>query len=528
MKKVLMCIIALIVSVPAVWGQISPGELSKAHANLEGIRNCVKCHKLGDKVTNEKCLDCHTEIATRIQQHEGYHASSEVQGKDCSGCHNEHHGRDFDMLNLDKTTFNHNLTGFTLQGAHKRTDCQACHKKEFITDTKLKDKKLTYLGLSQQCLSCHQDYHQQTLSDNCTECHNFESFKTVPGFHHNQTAFPLKGKHAEVTCVDCHQKETIDGKPFQHFADVPHANCTSCHEDVHHNKFGQTCTRCHSEQSWGQIKGMANFDHNKTGFPLQGLHSKVACQQCHKNNYAAPLAHNRCSDCHTDYHKGDFTRTNTDSDCKDCHTVKGFQFTNYTIEKHNLSNFKLNGAHMATPCFSCHKKEDRWRFRNIGSNCIDCHQNVHSGFMDDQYTLKDGCNSCHDENAWSEVSFDHSKTGFALSGVHAQTNCGACHYTKGDNGKTVQRFAKLNPSCTECHQDIHHGQFARYGDEGCSRCHGFDDWSASKFDHNQARFKLEGAHASVSCVSCHPQVKSKDGSYTKYTYKSIECATCHN
>ena len=149
MKKVIMCLISVVLSVPTVWGQISPGELTKAHANLEGIRNCVKCHELGDKVTNEKCLACHTKIATRIQQHEGYHASSEVQGKDCSTCHNEHHGRDFDMLNLDKATFNHNLTGFQLQGAHKRTDCQACHQKKFITDTKLKDKKLTYLGLSQ-------------------------------------------------------------------------------------------------------------------------------------------------------------------------------------------------------------------------------------------------------------------------------------------------------------------------------------------------------------------------------------------
>ena len=59
-------------------GQISPGDLTSAHAHLEGISNCTQCHVLGDKVTNDKCLPCHKEINTRIQQRKGYHASSEV------------------------------------------------------------------------------------------------------------------------------------------------------------------------------------------------------------------------------------------------------------------------------------------------------------------------------------------------------------------------------------------------------------------------------------------------------------------
>ena len=29
--------------------QISPGELTKSHAHLEGMLNCTKCHVLGDK-----------------------------------------------------------------------------------------------------------------------------------------------------------------------------------------------------------------------------------------------------------------------------------------------------------------------------------------------------------------------------------------------------------------------------------------------------------------------------------------------
>ncbi len=61
--------------------QISPGDLTTAHAKFEGMSNCTKCHVLGEKVQDSKCLDCHTEIKTLIDQHRGYHSSDEVQEK---------------------------------------------------------------------------------------------------------------------------------------------------------------------------------------------------------------------------------------------------------------------------------------------------------------------------------------------------------------------------------------------------------------------------------------------------------------
>src|SRR5665647_3163033 len=72
-----------------VSAQISPGDLSKAHAGLEGISNCTKCHDVGNKVTREKCLACHKEIKANIAAHKGFHASAEVGNKDCFVCHNE-------------------------------------------------------------------------------------------------------------------------------------------------------------------------------------------------------------------------------------------------------------------------------------------------------------------------------------------------------------------------------------------------------------------------------------------------------
>ena len=78
--------------------QLSPGDLSRSHAHLEGISNCTKCHELGNKITDEKCLSCHTEISDRIRLNKGYHSSDEVKGKQCIACHSEHNGKDFQLI----------------------------------------------------------------------------------------------------------------------------------------------------------------------------------------------------------------------------------------------------------------------------------------------------------------------------------------------------------------------------------------------------------------------------------------------
>ena len=97
--------LTLLILVLLVSAQISPGKLSESHAHLEGLSNCTKCHLLGEKVTNEKCLDCHKEIATRINARKGYHASAEVRAKDCIKCHSDHHGRKFQMIHFDPDKF---------------------------------------------------------------------------------------------------------------------------------------------------------------------------------------------------------------------------------------------------------------------------------------------------------------------------------------------------------------------------------------------------------------------------------------
>ncbi len=526
MKKLSHILFLLIVHWE-VFAQISPGELSQAHQKLEGLSNCTQCHVLGEKVTNEKCLACHDEIQSLISKSEGYHTSTEVKGKDCFACHSEHHGRNFDLIRFDEANFDHDLTGYKLEGKHRQIKCAECHQSKNIHQSNLKKKLGRFLGLAQNCLSCHEDYHQQTLSPDCASCHGFNSFKPAIKFDHQKTAFRLKGIHQQLACEKCHPKTEQQGKSFQQFSGVKFDNCTACHEDVHQNKFGRNCISCHNENSFHQVAGMTSFDHQKTNFPLEGKHKQVNCRSCHQQSLTAPLAHARCVDCHSDYHKGQFISKTSRPDCSACHDVTGFSASSFTIEKHSQLKFKLEGAHLATPCFSCHQKESRWEFPQIGERCVDCHVNIHQDKIAEEYMTQQNCELCHDVVEWSEVSFEHQKTGFALTGKHATTDCRSCHFIE-EGSKVEQYFSGLRKDCENCHRDPHRGQFKVKGETNCAHCHRSDDWKSVDFDHAQSRFKLEGQHVQTACVKCHPLVKDQEGTFAKYKLKTeIKCADCH-
>src|SRR5512138_1371074 len=335
-------VLAVCAGLPA-GAQISPGPLASVHSSLEGLSNCTKCHTLGSKVTNDKCLACHTELKSRIDLAKGYHVSAEVRGKQCVTCHSDHHGLNFQIVRFDKSKFNHTLTGFQLLGAHAGKECNACHKPEFITSNTIRSKKFTYLGLNTTCVPCHADYHQQTLSPACTDCHTNEAFKPAARFNHATARFQLNGSHQAVPCQKCHPVTTKNGKQFQQFAGIPFKTCTSCHTDPHQNKFGQDCRQCHNELSFHTIKGISSFDHSKTAFRLEDKHLTVPCAGCHKTNLTDPLKHDRCTDCHADYHNNQFTQQGAVQNCTDCHSTKGYNQTSYTIDRHNLSAFPLKG-----------------------------------------------------------------------------------------------------------------------------------------------------------------------------------------
>lgn len=526
--KIFIFFISLIISQIHVKAQLSPGKLSKAHAHLEGLSNCTKCHILGESESTQKCLECHTEIKNLISQNKGYHASANVKGKVCHECHGEHFGLNFEIVRFNEDNFDHRLTGYPLEGSHQRIDCGDCHNDEFIKNDISQKKGKTYLGLITDCASCHEDYHRNSLSGNCTLCHNQESFRPAPGFNHAQTAFPLAGRHASVECVKCHPVEIQNEKEFQKFAGIRFSNCTECHDDVHNNKFGKNCQSCHNESSFQDVKNIAAFNHDRTDFPLTGMHRFAACKECHAASYTEPLPHDLCSDCHSDYHKGEFQNQGISPDCKECHGTNGFSPSSYSIERHNLSSFPLDGAHLATPCFSCHKKyDDIWKFSDFDKGCTDCHINIHENYLDTKYQPDGDCTTCHSVFKWGKISFDHHATNFALQGSHKTVSCRECHFKEYEGEITSQQFKWESQNCTNCHADVHAGQFIKNGNNNCEQCHSFDNWSPERFNHDKARFKLDGEHIYLECKECHKYNEDTGGKYIVYKFKDITCKSCH-
>lgn len=509
-----------------VSAQISPGDLTSVHSNLEGLSNCTKCHEIGEKVLSSKCLDCHKEIKELINSNRGYHSSTEVKKKECASCHNEHHGRNFRIVNFNPDAFDHNKAGFELTGSHKQIKCNDCHQSKFISADKYKKKKKTYLGLDTKCASCHEDFHQGTLGKECSGCHTTDKFKPAQSFDHNKAAFKLTGAHENVECAKCHPKEIRNGKEFEKLKGISFSNCSSCHQDVHKGAFGADCKSCHSTSGFNIINQQA-FDHNKTKFPLIGKHQKVKCNDCHKGTFKQKPLFANCTDCHSDFHKGDFTTNGKVKDCKQCHNENGFSPSLFTLDDHGKTSFKLDGSHFAVPCKQCHQKDKQWKFKQVGIKCQDCHQNVHGNELTDKFLPENKCESCHQTLNWKTISFDHSSTTFELLGKHKLVDCGNCHYREVNGNKTFQ-FVSLQANCEVCHKDVHNTQFTVDDISDCSRCHGFNDWKAEKFDHAEAKFKRDGAHKKLECSRCHTKVNDNGISYTLYKIKNFKCSDCHS
>lgn len=513
-------------------GQISPGPLAEGHKHLEGMSNCTQCHSIGDKVPNQKCLDCHKEISTLIKQKKGYHANKEVTSKTCVDCHNDHHGRKFEMARFDEKTFDHNKAGYALKGKHKPLDCRECHKPDLIKSPSIKKLDGTYLGMGTTCIDCHDDYHQGTLANECTQCHTQNEWKPVTLFDHNKADFQLKGAHQTVDCIACHKETVKNGKKFQEFGNIPFAKCTDCHTDQHKGEFGTRCTDCHNETSWTKLNANNTFNHNLTNYPLRGMHANVDCRSCHKTEkYSTPIAHAACKNCHTDYHRGEFTRKKPASDCADCHTVeKKFSYTLYGVDEHQELDFKLTGGHLATPCFSCHVSEDKWTFSNLGERCVDCHTDVHKGYISEQYYPKQECTACHTTATWTAVTFEHSKTNWKLEGRHKNVDCRQCHlWDKDRKDIKTQQFKFADKGCATCHTNVHGSQFEENGKTDCASCHTVDRaWNNNNFNHEKTKFPLEGKHREVDCRACH-KATFKDGTTERIDYKieRFECKDCH-
>lgn len=504
--------------------QISPGDLTTSHSDLDGMSNCTKCHELGETHVKEKCLDCHNEIKSLMDQNRGYHSDNSVKIFECNECHSEHNGREFDMLHFNESLFDHSAAKYELVGKHARINCKKCHTPEYIADDELKKRQGSYLGLETKCLSCHSDYHKKQLSDECSNCHNTNVFKPAVGFNHGTTNYKLTGRHQEVNCIKCHQRK---GENTLKFTGLNYESCNSCHADIHKSKFGSNCKSCHITASFRTLKTNNSFDHNKTIYPLVGRHLTVGCNNCHKGKNRTRPANEQCIDCHSDYHRREFITESGTKDCNECHSVYGFDRSSYGILEHNQAVFKLTGSHLAVSCNECHFKDNHWTFRVDYGQCTNCHHNVHGSTIKAANNGMDLCEDCHSIDLWSSVLYNHSKDGFILEGSHLKTKCGNCHFVNNSKELEQFHFNKLQSTCESCHYDIHYGQFnLEYGNR-CSSCHDSNKWTPSAFDHSNSKYILDGSHINVQCGKCHRKESIGDLTYTYYKLDKFKCLDCH-
>lgn len=494
-------------------------ELKGAHKS----KDCASCHKPDNIVVSSlkskpntylgldvKCLSCHDDFHQK------------TLASDCVSCH------DFNSFK-PSTNFSHAKTDFPLTGAHKNVDCASCHKPSL----KNGEKFVQYAGLGfKNCTSCHKDEHKGQFGNNCKACHNDESFhKITPSrsFNHAITGFELEGKHENLDCKKCHDNRNGSSTNFQEFKGKDVATCIACHTDIHTGKFGNDCKSCHNQNSF-KLKSTTNlsgFDHDKTNFTLEGKHETVDCRKCHLTSLTEPLAHDKCMSCHKDYHQGDFVaKTEFYPDCATCHSVGGFTPSSFTIEQHSNSNFKLDGAHLATPCFACHFKEEKWIFSKLGQQCVDCHKDIHDGHIDQKFYGNQSCASCHTSESWAEVNFDHTTTAFTLKGKHEKTSCSSCHMDR-TSIPIKQEFKGKSMQCQSCHENVHGTQFAIEGKTECSRCHGFESWDSKHFNHENTNFKLEGEHKNIACNKCHKETYSEGKKVTLFKIEKYQCIDCH-
>ena len=378
----------------------------------------------------------------------------------------------------------------------------------------------------------------------CGDCHGAEGWKPAKigrNFDHAKYGFPLTGAHAAASCQSCHA--SLDFTRQEKL-------CASCHEDPHRGEMGSACERCHTARSFVDHAAMARA-HQMTHFPLTGAHAALDCESCHtpvsqgKLQYVGTRAD--CQGCHmADYQAAkqpDHAAGGFPLDCQECHTPISWTTARFD---HSKTAFPLTGAHLTTPCASCHGDGV---YKGKSTDCYSCHRSNYDGTNDPPHAaagFSTACATCHNTTSWNS-SFNHNNTGFPLTGAHATVACNQCH---GDGV-----YAGKPTDCYSCHQADYDatnnpGHAAATFPTTCATCHNTTSWAGATFDHDTPYFPIySGTHngrwsactdchnvannyASFNCLSCHPhsdktQTDGNHNGVSGYVYDSNHCYSCH-
>jgi nitrate/TMAO reductase-like tetraheme cytochrome c subunit len=504
---------------------------NKTNYPLRGMHEkveCVSCHsKPVFTDVGKNCADCHADIHRR------------QVGSDCAQCHT------VQGWNVAVQQVKDHQNRFPLLGAHAAVQCDECHK-QLATGR--------FYGLSTQCDSCHLKDWQSTTnpphasagpafaSANCQGCHNFDSWLNAK-FDHSTTGFPLTAGHANVPCASCH----INNNYNLQIAPTDCGNA-GCHlttwqqtESPPHPQAGPAfavanCSECHNTTAWTNVI----FNHATTGFPLTNSHANVPCASCHINrNYNLQIAPTDCGN--SGCHLTTWQQTNNPvhstlgpafavANCSQCHDT--ISWSDIGAFNHASTGFTLTGAHATTPCGQCHANN------NYKLTVTDCYNSgCHTADWNSTATLGGAvpnhvaaqfptslCSTCHDTINWADGKFDHSTSGWALTGGHVVPTAGGVQACTDCHINNNYSLTSANTACYGCHQaqwnstqtlggSIPNHLAAGYPTT-CDSCHTTSSWLGATFDHTY--FPLPH-HASV-CNDCH-QVSTD--------YSSFTCINCH-
>ena len=289
-------------------------------------------------------------------------------------------------------------------------------------------------------------------------------FETPNRQFHNDSSFPLDGRHRDVPCASCHQQQGS-------YKSTP-TTCFDCHwvrrqDDRYRLQLGSQCQQCHRTTSWTDTR----WDHGAmTGLSLGVAHRQVTCQSCHTNN-TFRAAQTSCVSCH----QQDFQNTRTPNHvaagfpttCENCHgpTDTSWRGTN---AKH-ASVFALVGRHAQTVCTSCHVNNV---FTGTPRDCVGCHLPIYQRTTAPNHAAAGfltTCDSCHRaaDTSWNQGTFNHR---FPIASGPHRTTCATCH-----QGGNFQGFT-------------------------CLVCHEHDRTRMDDKHRNRAGYRYD----SLACYSCHP------------------------
>lgn len=464
----------------------SPFPLTGKHAEA----SCRGCHGSGPySPLNPSCVSCHQ--ADYDATTKPAHASTGI-GTQCSICHNP--------SGWTGARTDHAQTQFPLTGKHAQAPCTACH----VSGA---PKPLP------QCVSCHQANYDNTANPNhrsagyptgCDACHTTEAFRPATIGHPLQR-FPLTGRHASLSCLQCHQGGALNAL---------NPACSACHLDRYQSAanpnhvaagFPTTCETCHT------TAGFSGATIQHLLYPLTGRHLQTSCAGCHSAGVYRGTART-CSACHLDRYNSTTSPAHASlgfpTECQLCHSTSQFAGAIFQHDRF----FPLTGKHLSATCAQCHPGG---RYQGTPRDCAGCHSAAYAATQSPNHTTQSfptTCQNCHTPAGWRPASFSHTR--YPLTGLHASTTCSKCHVGAIYLGTPTACSACHTPNYTAA---VNPNHTALGYPTTCQMCHTPAGWRPSTFVHPPA--PLTGAHASATCAQCHPA--------GTYQGTSTLCSSCH-